>query len=129
MTAGPVDLAVTFLSPVEVCISIDWMFGFLNLTFIQPTDLVKQSLPLSYLALSAVSTDGNLHNVQVYTDISAEWVSGDNSLQANWTTVSNNGLLIHQVQLTNQQIFKEISDHSQCKPYPKRNFKLLISLN
>ncbi|TDL28683.1 DUF1793-domain-containing protein [Rickenella mellea] len=95
MEAGPVDLTVEFLSPVE------------------PNDLVLQSLPFSYLSLIASSNDGNTHSVQIYTDISAEWVSGDNSLTANWTTTMNNAVLTHQVQLSSQAIFTEIADHSQ----------------
>ncbi|TFK55924.1 DUF1793-domain-containing protein [Heliocybe sulcata] len=94
MTAGPVDLTVNFLSPVE------------------PTDLVLQSLPFSYLALSAQSNDGNSHTVQVYTDISAEWVTGDDSLTANWTTATGD-ILTHQVQLVSQTQFGEVSDHIQ----------------
>ncbi|KAF8165232.1 DUF1793-domain-containing protein [Crassisporium funariophilum] len=94
LSAGPVDLTVTFLSPVE------------------PTDLVKQSIPFSYMAVSAASTDGVAHSVQVYSDISAEWVSGDNSLMANWTTTTGN-IITHQVQLTTQNIFTEVNDHTQ----------------
>ncbi|ETW83902.1 hypothetical protein HETIRDRAFT_449514 [Heterobasidion irregulare TC 32-1] len=95
MTAGPVDLTVTFLSPVE------------------PNDLAKQSLPFSYLALSVASNDGSSHSVQAYTDISAEWVSGDNSLVANWSTTTTGGILTHQVQLESQTIYGEVSDHIQ----------------
>ncbi|KAG2042315.1 hypothetical protein BDR03DRAFT_1006723 [Suillus americanus] len=93
MTAGPVDINVNFLSPVE------------------PTDLLKQSIPFSYLALSAVSTDGRSHTVSVYTDISAEWVSGDDSLTVNWTTSTGN-ILTHQVMLENQ-LYIEYSDYIQ----------------
>ena len=82
----------------------------------QPDDLVMQSLPLSYVAISAASTDGNAHSVQVYADISAEWVSGDDSLTANWTTTTGS-LLTHQVQLESQIDFSEISDHIQREHY------------
>ncbi|PIL37079.1 hypothetical protein GSI_00771 [Ganoderma sinense ZZ0214-1] len=94
MTAGPVDLTATFLSPVE------------------PSDLVRQSLPLSYLAVSVKSNDRNSHSVQVYTDISAEWVTGDNSLVANWTTMTGS-VLTHQVSLASQSVYGEVSDHTQ----------------
>ncbi|KAI5122587.1 hypothetical protein M0805_004803 [Coniferiporia weirii] len=94
MTAGPVDLTATFLSPVE------------------PTDLVRQSLPFSYLSLTAASNDGGSHSVQIYTDISAEWITGDNSLTANWTT-SVGDIITHQVQLADQTEFSEVSDHIQ----------------
>ncbi|KAI0036801.1 hypothetical protein K488DRAFT_81789 [Vararia minispora EC-137] len=95
LTAGPVDITVTFLSPVE------------------PSDFAKQSMPFSYMAVSAAPNDGALHSVQVYSDISAEWVTGDNSLTANWTTTSANGMVLHQVQLASQSQFNEVSDHIQ----------------
>lgn len=95
MTAGPVDLTATFLSPVE------------------PNDLVKQSTPFSYLSLTAASTDGKSHSVQVYTDISAEWASGDNSLTVNWTTTNTGGIITHQVQLENPTLFGEANDKTQ----------------
>ncbi|KZT12529.1 DUF1793-domain-containing protein [Laetiporus sulphureus 93-53] len=94
MTAGGIDLTVTFLSPVE------------------PSDLLNQSLPFSYLALSVAPNDGASHSVQVYTDISAEWVSGDDSLTVNWTTTVD-VLITHQVQLEQQTVFGEYSDRIQ----------------
>ncbi|KAI0774201.1 DUF1793-domain-containing protein [Fomes fomentarius] len=94
LTAGPVDLTVNFLSPVE------------------PSDLVNQSLPFSYYAVSVASNDDQAHSVQVYTDISAEWVTGDNNLKANWTTTTGE-VLAHQVQLENQSVYNEINDHIQ----------------
>ncbi|OCH92918.1 DUF1793-domain-containing protein [Obba rivulosa] len=94
LSAGPVDLTATFLSPVE------------------PSDLANQSFPFSYLALSAAATDGQSHSVQVYTDISAEWVSGDDSLTVNWTTTVGD-IITHQVQLEDQTVFGEVNDRIQ----------------
>ena len=59
LEAAGVELTVTFHSPVE------------------PGDLRRQSMPLSYLTCSARSTDGRPHPVDVYLDISAEWAVGD----------------------------------------------------
>ncbi|KAF8914019.1 DUF1793-domain-containing protein [Gymnopilus junonius] len=95
LSAGPVDVTVTFLSPVE------------------PTDFVKQSIPFAYMAVSAVSNDGASHSVQIYSDISAEWVSGDNSLTADWNTTVSSDVITHQIQLQNQVPFTEINDHTQ----------------
>ncbi len=53
MSAGPVALKVTFLSPIF------------------PTDLKRQSLPFSYVDVLVSSSDGNPHEVQLYTDITA----------------------------------------------------------
>ncbi|PPQ99075.1 hypothetical protein CVT24_003635 [Panaeolus cyanescens] len=110
LSAGPVDITVTFLSPVE------------------PKDLVKQSIPFAYMAVSAASTDGAAHSVQVYSDISAEWVSGDNSLIANWSTSTANGIITHQVQLANQVPFSEINDHTQCEIALQRQLNLFLTL-
>ncbi|KAJ7671625.1 hypothetical protein DFH06DRAFT_1320412 [Mycena polygramma] len=81
LTAGPIELTVNFLSPVE------------------PTNLLHQSIPFSYLAVSAISTD--------------EWVTGDNSLVANWTTTTGN-VYTHQVQLA-QTDFGEFSNQGQTQ--------------
>jgi hypothetical protein len=56
----------------------------------QPTDLVKQSTPFSYMAVSAASNDGNSHHVQVYSDISGEWVTGDDDWLIKWSTTTGN---------------------------------------
>lgn len=53
MSAGPVALTVTFLSPIF------------------PKDLKRQSLPFSYVDVSVSSSDGKPHEVQLYTDITA----------------------------------------------------------
>lgn len=76
--------------------------------------MVKQSTPFAYMSVSVQSTDGSAHAVQIYSDISAEWVSGDNSLTANWTTTVDK-VITHQVQLVNQSPFTEINDHTQCR--------------
>ncbi|KAI0353583.1 DUF1793-domain-containing protein [Trametes cingulata] len=94
MTAGPVDLTITFLSPVE------------------PADVVNQSFPFSYLAISAASNDGKDHSVQVYSDISGEWISGDNSLLAQWTTTTGD-LFTHEVHLASRTPFTEANNRAQ----------------
>jgi Domain of unknown function (DUF5127) len=54
MNVGDIlDMTITFLSPVN------------------PNDLKRQSLTLSYMQVSVVSLDGKLHDVQLYSDISA----------------------------------------------------------
>lgn len=63
---GLVNLTVTFLSPIT------------------PLDYVRQSLISSYLEVQVSSLDGKDHDVQLYTDISAEWISGDRSAIAQW---------------------------------------------
>lgn len=75
-----------------------------------------QSLPFSYLALSAVANDGGSHTVEVYTDISAEWASGDPTQTVSWSTNGiGSSIVTHQVQLENQQTYTEFNDHIQRK--------------
>ncbi|KAF7340199.1 DUF1793-domain-containing protein [Mycena venus] len=94
LSAGPVDVTVTFLSPVEA------------------TDLVKQSIPLSYMHVSVASTDGASHSVQVYSDISGEWVSGATEWDIQWSTTTTD-ILSHQISLVSPAKYEEVNDHSQ----------------
>ncbi|KAJ1304799.1 hypothetical protein OPQ81_005935 [Rhizoctonia solani] len=79
--AGPIDLVVTFLSPLDT------------------DDLVRLSLPFSYFSVSAVSNDGATHAVSVYTDISGEWITGDNTQPAQWSTITDENIVLHKMSL------------------------------
>ncbi|WP_433220650.1 glutaminase domain-containing protein [Dactylosporangium sp. CS-047395] len=68
ITAGAIRLEVEFLSPVD------------------PADLRRQSVPMSYLSITATSTDANTHQVSLYVDVSGEWAHGDRTKQISWTT-------------------------------------------
>ena len=80
----------------------------------KPDDLVRASIPFSYMAVTAASTDGKPHTVQVYSDISAEWVTGDNSKIATWSTSTGN-IITHQIQLKTPYTFAEANEHIECK--------------
>ena len=67
--AGPMQVNLTFLNPIEVRSYLRSLLSPLTLLF-QPGNWVKQSIPFSYLASSAKSLDGAAHNVQVYSDVS-----------------------------------------------------------
>ncbi|KAG7090519.1 hypothetical protein E1B28_009629 [Marasmius oreades] len=90
--AGRVQLNVTFLSPIE------------------PSDWVLQSLPFTYISIEVATTDGSPHNVQVYCDTSAEWVSGDRSKLARWNTTVSDDTTYHQATLFQQSSMSEIND-------------------
>ncbi|KAF8493583.1 hypothetical protein JB92DRAFT_3084946 [Gautieria morchelliformis] len=94
-TAGTVMFTTTFISPIE------------------PTNLVLQSLPAVYLAITAQSTDGNPHSVQVYSDITAEWISGDDTLLAQWDTNTSSSSVIHSVHLDPTKPFTVLNHHIQ----------------
>lgn len=53
LEAGGITMNVTFLSPVT------------------PQDLLRQSFPITYMSVEVQSSDGNEHDVQIYTDVSA----------------------------------------------------------
>jgi hypothetical protein len=65
--AGGAELTLTFLSPVE------------------PGDLRRQSMPLSYVVADVRSADGQAHDVALYFDISGEWASGDSGTKIRWS--------------------------------------------
>ncbi|KAI0759822.1 DUF1793-domain-containing protein [Trametes elegans] len=95
MQAGPMNVTVTFLSPIE---SSDW---------------VLQSLPFSYVSVEANSLDGQTHSVQVYSDISAEWLSGDRSSLVKWSQQNSGGSLYHKIELQSPQRGVEIAHQAQ----------------
>ncbi|KAE9404337.1 DUF1793-domain-containing protein, partial [Gymnopus androsaceus JB14] len=90
--AGSILLNLTFLSPIE------------------PSDWVKQSLPFIYLSLEATSIDRQSHDVQVYSDISAEWISGNRANNATWKTTQTSTSVFHQAQLQSPQPMVEINN-------------------
>ncbi|KAJ0424033.1 hypothetical protein BJY00DRAFT_299255 [Aspergillus carlsbadensis] len=91
-----VELKITFLSPIT------------------PNDLRRQSLVFSYLDVRVTSLDGEPHQVQVYTDISAEWASGDRSAVAQWDHgVTSNGIAYHKVHRQTPLLFSESRDQAE----------------
>lgn len=70
VSAGSVNFALDYFSPVS------------------PRDYVRQSMPYSYLTVSATSNDGSAPQVQVYSDADKSWIGefGDVSLGWNFTS-------------------------------------------
>jgi hypothetical protein len=68
--AGPMQVNLTFLNPIEVRFSLFFYFQSLHTHHLKPQDWVKQSIPFSYMAFTANSLDGASHAVQVYSDVS-----------------------------------------------------------
>ncbi|KAL7281476.1 hypothetical protein ACG7TL_004791 [Trametes sanguinea] len=95
MQAGPMSITVTFLSPIE------------------PSNWVLQSLPFSYVSLEAVAIDGQSHEVQLYSDISADWLSGDRSSLVRWGQHATNSSIYHEISLQSPQPFAEIKGQAQ----------------
>lgn len=63
------------------------------------------------MALTTHANDGNDHSVQLYSDISCEWCTGDLNQVVNWTTTVTNSVLAHQAQREQQLPFSEVSNH------------------
>ncbi|KAL4757432.1 glutaminase GtaA [Aspergillus foveolatus] len=91
-----VEMKITFLSPIT------------------PNDLRRQSLVFSYLDVSVTSLDGQSHSVQVYADISAEFVSGDRSAIAQWDYgVTSDGVAYHKIYRQTPLLFSEHRDQAE----------------
>ncbi|RDW86226.1 glutaminase GtaA [Aspergillus mulundensis] len=91
-----VEMKITFLSPIT------------------PNDLRRQSLVFSYLDVSVTSLDGKSHSVQLYADISAEFVSGDRSAIAQWDYgVTSGGVAYHKVHRQTPLLFSENRDQAE----------------
>ncbi|KZV70716.1 hypothetical protein PENSPDRAFT_607027 [Peniophora sp. CONT] len=106
--AGVMSLTVTFLSPIEASTSHFGIALPILTNRTQLGNLTKQSIPASYLALDVSATDGRSHSVQVYTDITAEWVAGDRSQDVTWfTNTSNPAIIYHSVSAVNQVPYHE----------------------
>ncbi|KAL1759480.1 hypothetical protein FB107DRAFT_271047 [Schizophyllum commune] len=71
------QLNVTYLSPIE------------------PDDLVLQSLPFAYMAVSVSSLDGKPHNVSLYSDVSGEWLSAHTFNRIVWNTTHEDSFTYH----------------------------------
>lgn len=74
-------------------------------------DLVNQSIPFSYLTVEVAANDGNSHAVQLYTDVTGEWLVPGNLPESDqlfqWqTTVGDT--IHHQFSLQNQTQFLEV---------------------
>ncbi|KAI9464135.1 hypothetical protein BJY52DRAFT_888853 [Lactarius psammicola] len=113
---GSVNLTNTVITPTQTKLTAQAGPMQFNLTFlnpIEPGDWVKQSIPFSYLSLTAESLDGAAHAVQVYSDVSGEWLSGDKGQEITWKTPSDNNVIYHVARLVNQAVFDEINTQAE----------------
>ncbi|KAK0444567.1 uncharacterized protein EV420DRAFT_1574563 [Desarmillaria tabescens] len=87
--AGPMDVNVTFLSPIE------------------PDSLVRQSFPFTYLSVDVVSRDGREHDIQFYTDVTGEWLSNDITDSVRWNTAQKSSFIYHEASLSSPSSMNE----------------------
>ncbi|KAJ7333362.1 hypothetical protein DFH08DRAFT_1083785 [Mycena albidolilacea] len=91
--AGPMLLNVTFLSPIE------------------PSDWARQSFPFSYVYLDGKATDGQQHSIQLYSDISGEWVTKDLETGIQWSSSQTSNTVFHQVKSTTpKSSFEDVAE-------------------
>jgi hypothetical protein len=94
LAAGPITLTVTFFSPVD------------------PASLRRQSVPMSYLTVTAAASDGGSHAVSVYVDISAEWAHGDNAQRVSWAQQTSGSLNVLTVTPATPSVLAESGDQA-----------------
>ncbi|KIK51199.1 hypothetical protein GYMLUDRAFT_181751 [Collybiopsis luxurians FD-317 M1] len=95
LTAGSVAITVTFLSPIE------------------PKDLALQSFPFTYIYFEASSKDGRSHSLQLYQDITREWLSSDSGEIIQWNTTRSGSIIYHQANLSSSSSMMETNNMAE----------------
>ncbi|EMD37764.1 hypothetical protein CERSUDRAFT_154621 [Gelatoporia subvermispora B] len=94
--AGPMNLIVTYISPIE------------------PSDWLKESMSFTYITLEAQSLDGNKHNFQAYFDIDGEWLYKDGSALIDWDTQTIGDIKAHKIQLASPSPLEEVDTSNRA---------------
>ncbi len=89
---GPVDLTVTFTSPLL------------------PNDLDVFARPASYITFSAKSKDGQPHAVQLYFDATAEWCVNEPKQKVAWSRMPVPGLDVMRMGSVDQKVLERKGD-------------------
>ncbi|KAG8813750.1 hypothetical protein FRC19_002201, partial [Serendipita sp. 401] len=92
---GGMDVKVTFINPIE------------------PSDFTRLSLPFIYVSVTATSNDGATHRVQIYSDLSGEWLSADSGKSMTWSTTKSDKLILHTFSLAEQSQFQATDNRVQ----------------
>ncbi|KAI0280295.1 hypothetical protein BGY98DRAFT_1076449 [Russula aff. rugulosa BPL654] len=97
LDVGPVEVSVTFLSPIE------------------PYDRVRQSIPFTYISFDLNVTDGKTHLIELYAHVQSESFFDTDSVQnVTWSTASTFQSVFQTVQLQNQISLTE-NAHGQAE--------------
>jgi hypothetical protein len=93
LQAGPVQFTLDFFSPVS------------------PKNLLRQSLPFSYLSVSALVLDSSNPSIQVYSDIGGLWLGeGSNAAKVYNLTETPAGKAMYSWSLASPMTYAESSD-------------------
>ncbi|THG99206.1 hypothetical protein EW145_g7307 [Phellinidium pouzarii] len=60
-----------------------------------------------------MSTDGEAHNISMYSDITGEFIAGNTTQFAQWNSSDSEEYVILSMRLQVQQAFTEIDNHAQ----------------
>ncbi|CAG8288378.1 unnamed protein product [Penicillium olsonii] len=96
-SAAPLGITVSFLSPIT------------------PTSTLRQSIPAAYVT---IDVQGDV-DVNIYMDVTGQWVSGNNRNNINWEwdTIKTESQQPHlqrwKVQRETEQLLSEDNDHSE----------------
>ncbi|KAL0952379.1 hypothetical protein HGRIS_006656 [Hohenbuehelia grisea] len=93
--AGPLQMNLTFFSPIEVA------------------DISRQSFPFAYLYIDIKSIDGQNHDIQIFSDICGQWVTGNDAAVVQWDTTQTANSLYHRMSLTTAQPLTELNEQTQ----------------
>lgn len=86
----------------------------LTLTFLTPAlphDLEALALPVTYVTLTARSTDGNARSVSAYIDLTAEWAVNDVRQPVTWSRADQGGLAILKIGTQEQPVLQKKGDN------------------
>lgn len=92
--AGPCSFRVTFLSPLG-----------------PPQDLVRQSLPFSYLSIELIQSKAT--SIELYTDIQADWASGDHNANVTWSLNTTRTLAAYHLARQEPLVFSEAWEYAE----------------
>ena len=97
LTAGSASFVLDFLSPIS------------------PLDYVRQSLPFSYLTISASCTNGESPSIQIYSDIDDSWAGQfGEDIQVTWNYATTEAYTqVFTITPDNTATFSEVNDMAQ----------------
>ncbi|KAG0142884.1 hypothetical protein CROQUDRAFT_97034 [Cronartium quercuum f. sp. fusiforme G11] len=88
-------------------------FQVMFLSPIGPTnDLLRQSLPFSYLSIEILENEDQ-SKIEIYTDIQADWASGDHNANITWQFNQNQHSVDYSLQRLNPLVFSEECEYAE----------------
>jgi len=128
--AGPMQVNLTFLNPIEVCIHFSTTFNVYMCIILSPeiwssnpshsriclsprTPLTAQVTLCRCIQMSVGVRAVVLRSLSLLLSLVAEWNSGDRSQKILWNATSHADVIFHRVTLQTQVNFMEVSDQAE----------------